>query len=135
MTNPTLYRFDNNNAQESKECDVQRLAKRMSFFGKTKINHWLRVDDQLSRSSTDSGIGTIKRANKNTFPRIFKGCHDYTGQLVEQVAFPACIPYLGIIPFHGRQTVKKKRQRFPGTVPTCPSSLMLPYNIHSLAEE
>jgi hypothetical protein len=43
MTNPTLYRFDNNNAQESKECDVQRLAKRMSFFGKTKINHRLRV--------------------------------------------------------------------------------------------
>ena len=56
MTNPPPYRFDINNAQEPRECDVPGLAKIICFFGKTEINPRLRRDDRLSLSSTDSGL-------------------------------------------------------------------------------
>ena len=82
----------------------------------------------------DAVMSTTRRANKS-FPRIFKDRRERTGHLEKYGAFPAIEPYLRIIQFQGRQTVKKKRELFPGLPPASPSSLMLPYNIHILVQE
>jgi hypothetical protein len=44
-------------------------------------------------------------------------------------------PYLGIIPFQGRYSVKKKRELFQRLAPAFPGLFMLPYNIHIQLEE
>ena len=43
-------------------------------------------------------------------------------------ALPVLPPYLGIIPFQGRRTVKKKRELFQRLAPAFPGSLMLPFS-------
>ena len=59
-------------------------------------------------------------------PQLFKGRQWRAGHHQRRGAFPAAGPYLRMIRFQGLRAVKKKRELFPGPLPTSSGSLTLP---------
>jgi hypothetical protein len=83
----------------------------------------------------DAVMSTTKCVNKSR-PRIFKGRRERTGQTKGRFALPPLHPYRRVNRFQGqKQSVKKKRQLFPGYSLASPSLFVLPHNIHFLVRE